>query len=1160
MTVINTNTAAINAQYNLSKVQSAMDDAMSALSSGKRINSAADDAAGLSIITRMESQVRGLNQAMKNAADGQNMIATAEGAMDEMTNMLQRMRELAIQASNDTMSDTDRKNLNAEVDQLVAEIDRVVDTTTYNDIKLLDGSFSGSFQIGAKSGESMGISVGNLSSTALGTSMVGVASNAMISNEATGTEAVTTISQLAFNGNDSYTFTLKLGDKDGNEVSLGSLTGAMVGGDAEAVATAIRTAINTNVNGAAPDFNAGDIDVQANGNTVTIKNNVGGKIDISSFSATGAGTAAYTSISGAGDSKTLGGIGVDDAVTNAGGGGATAANEALVLDKNKDYTFRINDQYIEVNNFDGTDGTSRDDLLGKLKLAVGDNENVSITTNGAGSVTFALANTDGADIEITNFNALSEAAGHKGSMTLTTRVDENNSQIGDNTFVSGGSDWSYIDGDDVVQLTFSDNTANYSFNIETTSYTVDRASQENMSDALIALRDEINTDAANSAHALYQKVEARVVDGKLELENLQNSASGARGTMMSTYVAADSTADVTGADLNEINTPDTADKNFNDDLDYQLIQEGDSVTLTFSQTDADYSFRLSSALGSDAVGGTIDVNIQTVSKNQTLAAALQEAADQINENANLTATVSGNELDIKYVNTEGLPAIKNIQGQDLAASTKVGSDSGTSPDTDELTMWFTERAADYSFTVSDGTDTETVTITTSGGESLGEQLEAAQTQLATAFTTDVTFVAGGDTLRVKSGGTGADYTITALNSKNEAVKLENFLSTGNQHANKLEIGSFTSTEKQAVAAGAATIGGNNLVTAGNYTVNGTEASTTETFIQVSGDDSYEFTLTGAGGGQLIRADVAGGSLSAIANAINAHSGTEKITASVDGNTLKLTREDGGSIAMTGFSSDGSGTFNVTHAAGQGSAEVLNDDAAAVGATTAAAGLASASTMSLEMSGTDTVTFNISDGDTIAKVRAVSFDTTNNAAALAEIQSALSAAGSSITASIGGAGAATDPIVLTNSSGGQIKLTEFTSDSTETMTATPGAGQGVGKILDDTGLSGSGSALSSVNLASQEGADDALAIIDAAMENINSTRSELGAMSNRLDHTINNLGNVVVNTEASQSRIEDADFATETSNLTKAQILSQAATAMLAQANASKQSVLSLLQG
>jgi flagellin len=443
---------------------------------------------------------------------------------------------------------------------------------------------------------------------------------------------------------------------------------------------------------------------------------------------------------------------------------------------------------------------------------------------------------------------------------------------------------------------------------------------------------------------------------------------------------------------------------------------------------------------------------------------------------------------------------------------------------------------------------------------LGEQLEAAQTQLAAAFTTDVTFVAGGDTLRVKSGGTGADYTITALNSKNEAVKLENFLSTGNQHANKLEIGSFTSTEKQAVAAGAATIGGNNLVTAGNYTVNGTEASTTETFIQVSGDDSYEFTLTGAGGGQLIRADVAGGSLSAIANAINAHSGTEKITASVDGNTLKLTREDGGSIAMTGFSSDGSGTFNVTHAAGQGSAEVLNDDAAAVGATTAAAGLASASTMSLEMSGTDTVTFNISDGDTIAKVRAVSFDTTNNAAALAEIQSALSAAGSSITASIGGAGAATDPIVLTNSSGGQIKLTEFTSDSTETMTATPGAGQGVGKILDDTGLSGSGSALSSVNLASQEGADDALAIIDAAMENINSTRSELGAMSNRLDHTINNLGNVVVNTEASQSRIEDADFATETSNLTKAQILSQAATAMLAQANASKQSVLSLLQG
>ena len=123
MTVINTNTAAINAQYNLSKVQSAMDDAMSALSSGKRINSAADDAAGIAISSRMEAQVRGLNQAMRNAADGQGLVDTAEGAMDEITNMLQRMRELSIQAANDTNSDSDREALNLEIDALIDEID-----------------------------------------------------------------------------------------------------------------------------------------------------------------------------------------------------------------------------------------------------------------------------------------------------------------------------------------------------------------------------------------------------------------------------------------------------------------------------------------------------------------------------------------------------------------------------------------------------------------------------------------------------------------------------------------------------------------------------------------------------------------------------------------------------------------------------------------------------------------------------------------------------------------------------------------------------------------------------------------------------------------------------------------------------------------------------
>ena len=185
---------------------------MEQLSSGKRINSAADDAAGLSIATRMESQVRGLNQAMRNAADGQSMVDTAEGAMDEISNMLQRMRELSLQSASDTMNADDRVNLNAEIDQLIAEIDRVTDTTTFNGKNLLDGTAgSQTLQIGNLSGETLSFSIGNMSSTALGTTLTNAAASEVTGNTATGVPATATVSQMAFNGNDTYGFSLDSG-------------------------------------------------------------------------------------------------------------------------------------------------------------------------------------------------------------------------------------------------------------------------------------------------------------------------------------------------------------------------------------------------------------------------------------------------------------------------------------------------------------------------------------------------------------------------------------------------------------------------------------------------------------------------------------------------------------------------------------------------------------------------------------------------------------------------------------------------------------------------------------------------------------------------------------------------------------------------------------
>ncbi len=156
---INTNVASLNAQRNLGTSQSALNKSMQRLSSGLRINSAKDDAAGLAISDRMTSQIRGLNQASRNANDGISLAQTAEGALQESTNILQRIRELAVQSANDTNSASDRSSLNDEVSQLVAELDRISETTSFNGKELLDGTMdNATFQVGANAGSNQTIS------------------------------------------------------------------------------------------------------------------------------------------------------------------------------------------------------------------------------------------------------------------------------------------------------------------------------------------------------------------------------------------------------------------------------------------------------------------------------------------------------------------------------------------------------------------------------------------------------------------------------------------------------------------------------------------------------------------------------------------------------------------------------------------------------------------------------------------------------------------------------------------------------------------------------------------------------------------------------------------------------------------------------------------
>ena len=163
--VINTNVASLNAQRNLNTSQTALATSLQRLSSGLRINSAKDDTAGLAISERMTAQIRGMNTAARNANDGISLAQTAEGDLVQITNNLQRIRELAVQSANATNSATDRAAMQLEVAQLKNEIDRVANSSSFNGVKLLDGSFSAQdFQVGSNNSANDRITVASIAS------------------------------------------------------------------------------------------------------------------------------------------------------------------------------------------------------------------------------------------------------------------------------------------------------------------------------------------------------------------------------------------------------------------------------------------------------------------------------------------------------------------------------------------------------------------------------------------------------------------------------------------------------------------------------------------------------------------------------------------------------------------------------------------------------------------------------------------------------------------------------------------------------------------------------------------------------------------------------------------------------------------------------------
>jgi flagellin len=205
MTAINTNVKSLIAQQSLTVNNRSLTKTMEQLSTGKRINSAADDAAGLSISNKMTAQIRGLNQAVRNANDAISMVQTAEGSLNEVTNMLQRMREMAVQAVNGTNSQADRTSLNSEYSQLSAEITRISDKTTWNGMAIVgDAATSFSFQAGPAASDTVTVTFMDIAVTG---STITSAASIGVSTVAQATSAITNLDS-AISTVDAYRSTL----------------------------------------------------------------------------------------------------------------------------------------------------------------------------------------------------------------------------------------------------------------------------------------------------------------------------------------------------------------------------------------------------------------------------------------------------------------------------------------------------------------------------------------------------------------------------------------------------------------------------------------------------------------------------------------------------------------------------------------------------------------------------------------------------------------------------------------------------------------------------------------------------------------------------------------------------------------------------------------
>ena len=1025
MNSINTNIGALVAQSNIQKQNREMDDAMARLSSGLRINSAADDAAGTAIASKMESQVRSLDMAIRNSYDAISMTQTAEGALGEMENVLQRIRELSVQAGNSTLSSADRSSIQKEVDALINELDSIASKTNFNGVKLLDGSRdSVTFQTGIDASDALNVALEASDTTALG-----LKGGAFVNTFTSGRVSATNYSTSTL-----ATGAIKI---NGENMISGS------------------TAFNTNLSTSGADA-ARILAAQINTNT-----SVHGAV-------------------------------------------ATAFNELTSTQKatfSQSAAFSINGDEVAIAS-DAADLVrliNRD--VSELTAKLNDNGTITLSNDNGDDIVFSGAGIQGAvDVGLI---ATTTDTDHRGFIELKNKdgspikIEAANIQNGYSTDVGTIADVQAL-GFNEVNSDKSISSGTVSANAITTAHDIKINDVAiGVSTSASAASKALSINAKTSEHGVTANASNRV-ELKLDFDNVPTAAT--------------KTFDFTGVAAGT-----------------QVFKDG---TNTYQQA--------------------FTTNVTTTVTN---------LVNTINAGSNsYTASISGNNLVI----TAG--ANGNNQ-PDFDSGLTFQTRKSNTAEVDTVTLTAATDAIYSAVEVTDGTTTKTVIQTTADANT--PEFDQLKTKIAalTDFSSDVT-VGQTDASTATNGGitftaAEAGRAIAGTYGLNQLVASAVTVSTTASHTEAQTVtGSASQRDVFTVLLDTGVIDGTNALE--HNSVIGTNGGVVELTFTSSEGTGVVYQEMDSVSGTTATTDALVTALAAKINARTDFSFSAAVNASGD---LQLTAGANGTGILTGstvalavykWAADDAEVKADTTANVTGSAISSTDTSSSTSSTLTLNGNAVTINATHEM--TDVVS-SINSAN-IGDVRATVEETTGNlvlssvsgaditvkdsqAQSIVTSMEDVTSTAQTLTVSALTAGVTNrGQIHLSNQDGSIIKI----------------SGDNVSEIGAKAQSSTTAVQTANLSVSTIEEANAALASLDTAIAKVTSFRSSFGAVENRIDASINNLSTLKVNTQAAKARIEDADFAAETSKMTKSQILSQAATSMLAQANASKQNLLALLQG